>query len=171
MVADDICLMYVNVGVDALVLYVNEKFPLVLEWFILNTYSLYHDKSEFTINTHKQIKSFPIVYLRDTLIKRLESVMYLGFNIDDRLICHTHVQQAKNKQCQFSFFSYKLKNYFDLQESRDYYFACVYPNIVYCIESLVGALHLTATGRKLIEFYANNVENLIHKFLLQVNVC
>ena len=72
MFADDTCLIYVHDDLDALVLHVNEKLSLVLEWFRITKLSLDPNKSEFIIIMHNLIVLFPILYQGYNPIKRVE---------------------------------------------------------------------------------------------------
>ena len=115
------------------------------------------------IFTNKIIVSEPHIWLGNSRIERKTTVKYLGLNIDDSLKFNTHLDYLKGKLAQLSGVSYRLKDYFNLRASKNFYFACVYSHITYCLPVFGGWL---GTGRreKLVKLQERIVRNLFAKY-------
>ena len=105
----------------------------------------------------------PEIKLRTDQISRKKFVKYLGLHIDDNLKFSQHVDTLKTKLSRLAGVSYRLKSYFNYKTSKNYYYACVYSMLTYCLAAYGGALE-SYRGRTLVRLHERIVRNLFSKY-------
>ena len=161
--ADDTCLTYTGNDLTSLVTYVNTRLKIILDWCCSNKLSLNPNKSEFMLLTNRPIDNDPIITLGACNISRSNNVKYLGLFIDDKLNFSNHIINLKKKLSRLAGASYRLRGYFNYRASKNFYYACVYSLITYCLAVYGGALN-TYRGSMLTAAHEKIIKNLFSKY-------
>ena len=76
----------------------------------------------------------------------------------------SHLSYLKSKLSRFCGVSYRVMKYLNLRAARNYYYACVYSTLTYCINVWGGMLQCTAAANDLIKLQKRIVDRLFSKF-------
>ena len=161
--ADDTCLVYSDNDLAVLIEHVNDRLSIILDWCRYNKLAINPAKSEYMLVTTRPVLMEPRILIGSDVVSRKSSVKYLGLFIDDSLKFHSHVDQLKMKLSRFSGVVYRLRNFFNYRASKNFYYACVYSALTYCISVWGGAL-TSYRGAMLMKVHERIVRNLFNKF-------
>ena len=145
--ADDTALVYVGDS-NQLVLHVNEKLALLLDWCNYNNMVINPSKSQYILITNKKVDDNPIVKLGGDNIERVSNCKYLGMYIDENIKYHHQISHIESKLRQLRGMTFRIRNYIDKAGARKIYYAMVYSVITYCIAVWGGVLYYTARGNE-----------------------
>ena len=115
------------------------------------------------IFTNRPISFEPCLRIGPDEISLKRVVKYLGLQIDDGLSFGNHLEHLKKKLSRLSGASFRLKSYFNYSASKNFYYACVYSVVSYCIAAYGGGI-TSYRGRKLAKAHERIVNNLFLKY-------
>ena len=108
------------------------------KWFNANKLTLNLDKTHYCIY-HPARKKIPNncdeIQVGDNKITRVSSIKYLGLNIDENVNWNIHIKQIKEQLIKLASSFKLIKHYIPYNCKRQLYYAYVYSNVIYCIET------------------------------------
>ena len=89
--ADDTFLIFRGYDLDVLADHINTTFAKVLEWCKFNKLALNPSKPVYMLVTGKHSYNEHNLFLQADVVKRVKNFCYLGINVDENVIYHSHV--------------------------------------------------------------------------------
>ena len=136
MFADDTNLFYSNKNIATLFEFVNRELENINIWFQANKLSLNASKTKYVF-FHKPRKkkdlpsNLPVLKINDTVIKREQSLKFLGVIIDENLNWKNHIDLLVNKISKNIGILYKASKLLNFSCLRNIYFALIHSYINY----------------------------------------
>ena len=164
MYADDTCLVYCGDDLHELVAHVNKKLQVVLDWCRYNKMSLNAQKCKFMLISSKHVDINPIIRIGNEEVEKVDNYKYLGLMIDDKLRYDGHIEVLSGKLSQLCGVSYRLKNHFDTNTAKNFYYSLVYSSLTYCICIWGGVIQCTQRCSRILSLHRRIVNNLFLGF-------
>jgi hypothetical protein len=161
--ADDTTLLLVGDDLDTLREDMENLMMSVIEWSNFNVLSLNMSKTKCMIFSNRIYDNL-YFNLNGSQIDVIDSFVYLGLRIDNKLKYHSHVCYLEAKLSRYCGLSYRLGQYFDLNAARNYYFSFIYSSILYGITVWGGILQCTCRGHRLQSLQNRILKNLFGRF-------
>ena len=170
MFADDTCPVFSDVCLGRVIEIANEKLSLIHQWCCFNKLSLNPNKSEFMLVGHRRSENFVPICIGGAAIKQVGSVKYLGVNLDEKLNFNSQVDYINSRLQPNSGITYRLRFFFNLRAANNFYYACVYSVLKYCICVWGGIFHDSNKGTSLQKLQAKIVANLFSRFHVRLYI-
>ena len=112
----------------------NQKLSQINDWFLANKLSLNVEKTKYML-FHKCIGQeniplkLPLLQLNSNIIKRENSLKFLGFILEERLTWKNHIQLLENKVSKNVGVLYKASKLINSKCFRSIYFSFIHPYI------------------------------------------
>jgi len=133
--ADDSNLFYKNKNLASLEMIINDQLNSVHTWLCANKLSLNIDKSNFVIfhPPQKKLPHQPQIFINNTPLKKVDSLKYLGVQIDKNLSWKPHVEHVCSKIKRTIGLLSKTRYFVNSAILLQLYYSLVYPYIIYGI--------------------------------------
>ena len=138
MYADDTSITYANSDIDCLVSTLNKELQNVFDWLKANKLFLNIDKTNFIIFQKKRkpisnrISSSLSVSINGTQINRVNTISFLGDQVDQFLTWNDHIDMITQKISRYVGLLYRLKHFFPHSILKKIYSALILPHLFYC---------------------------------------
>ena len=136
MFADDTTLFHSNKNINSLFETVNKELVNITSWFHVNKLSLNANKTKYVL-FHKPRKkiyiplSLPLLEINQCVIKRVQSIKFLGVIVDENLNWKNHIDLVHNKISKSVGILYKASKLLNLSCLKSIYFALIHSYINY----------------------------------------
>ena len=147
----------------------NTKLPRIFNQCKFNKLSLNPDKFEVIFISSRKSDIHPYIHIDGDAVKQINSCKYLGVYIDDRLKFQPHIDHLERKLAQYCGISYRLRNHFNYNTARKFYYSCVYSTFTYCLSVWGGVSQCTSRCERIIKLQKRVVSNLFTKYFLEGN--
>ncbi|ELT99035.1 hypothetical protein CAPTEDRAFT_212468 [Capitella teleta] len=113
----------------------NHKLKKLSLWFRANRLMLNTSKTNFiAFSTQRKLSSNIALLIDGVPIKRVESAVFLGVVLDEKLRWNFHIQRVRNKISRTIGIFSKLNQIFPRRVLITFYYSLVFPNLTYGIE-------------------------------------
>ena len=131
--ADDTCLLFSADSISDLQIIANLEMYKIENWMASNKLTLNHKKSKFMIINKNNARSSMNIFINGYQIEKVNTIKYLGLNIDDKLSWSHQVKYLETQLSQASGIISKLRHYVNFDCLKSYYYAKVFSYLQYAI--------------------------------------
>jgi hypothetical protein len=133
--ADDTNVFIYNSDEHVAASIMNHELKKLSLWFRANRLMLNTSKTNFiAFSTRRKLSSDIALLIDDVPIKRVESAVFLGVILDEKLRWNFHIQRVRNKISRTIGIFSKLNQIFPRRVLITLYYSLVFPNLTYGIE-------------------------------------
>ena len=162
--ADDTTIVTVSDELDYLSDVSNGLLRRVLDWSNYNKLSLNASKTKCILFTNRHILNPPVIEINAIPVDFVDSLCYLGVNIDKKLKFQPQIDHLESKLARLCGVSYRIGPFFDISTARSFYYAYCYPSLSYCLAAFGGFLLCSERGARLCNLQDRIVKNLFRAF-------
>jgi hypothetical protein len=169
--ADDTNLFYSSKDISLLFQTVNKELEKLTQWFKSNKLSLNINKTKYTLFHRLHKKAYiplklPDLFIDNKLIKREQSIKFLGVLLDENVTWKDHIGLIENKISKNLGILYKAKQFLNQSCLKNLYFSLIhcylnYANIAWCSTNSTKVKKLLSKQKHAIRIISN-VDRLTH---------
>lgn len=131
--ADDTCIIYASNNEQQIQKHIEEDIQKIEQWCINNLITIIEEKTEYMTFTRKTTTPNFTIKINNQNIKKVQSVKYLGLNIQHNLKWDKHIDTLTNKNNATIAALYKIKNYTPQRMKKSIYHSLFTSHISYLI--------------------------------------
>lgn len=130
--ADDTVISMSHQNFPDLVSQLNSQLELVNTWMISNRLTINATKTNVLLFSNRPLTLEPI-FIANTELKYLDSCKFLGVTLDTKLNFRVHIDYVISKISKSCGVLYRIRKCLPLKSRIDFYYAFIYPFLIYCV--------------------------------------
>ena len=138
MYADDTCFLVNGTEMNKFIKQLNVELESLCIWYKSNKLSLNTQKKVYMVFHRARLKTIDNssmdIIIDSHILKKVNSIKYLGIIVDHKLNWLNHITYVKGKISKRIGIMYKARKYLNKNSFKNIYHAYLYPYLTYCVE-------------------------------------